>query len=672
MDFFQRQQSIQAQSRIFLVIFFMAVGLTVLALYFLITLNMIFIIYLSADLKGPALAQEPSLWAWSVRQLPQFIYGSPPEILSLRPVCIIGFSLLATILAVSIHTLRGFKKKGVHFLAQAMGGRLLDTPKNPKEKQFINVVEEMAVASSLPRPHLYIMDKEHGINAVTAGMDHEDVFIAVTAGALNHLSRDELQGVVAHEFAHIFNEDYHLNLIMAGWLNGLLFFYTGGWELFRLGTQCPRGMMLFGVPGLVLMLGGGLGKLSASMIQATFSRQREFLADAWGLGFTRNPSGLAGALKKIMAYPRHGAVSSGKALLMRSFFMASSTHFQGLFHTHPPVEDRIWALEPNWDGELPELDLAPPAPETAPTAKSELHKMADKGLAGTIGGQQLLQQVAQGLTPDAGGALVLHLLTLVGLSQQTKGETSKPPPPLGAELSEELRQAALEQPIALVLAVLISKNYSQKPRITKIMEHFMGSEQSSLALSLKAGIEDKNRLTLLHLVRPSVSNLEPIEREKLSRAVKALVIEDKQFDFFEIAACYILQKPLQILPSQNPNKLNDTGEYTKALKQACLTVLSLLAQVSTEKEDIATKALAAGQSHFNYWAPLPIIPLKSITSKAFLAALQTLNQAPKKTKNLVVKAAVNTAVYDPEITPPKHEILTALTEALDIEQGTKL
>ena len=264
--------------------------------------------------------------------------------------------------------------QGGRVVAEMLGGRqLAPHPADLREQQLRNVVEEMALASGVPVPDIYVLDREAAINAFAAGNTPGDAVVAVTRGTLERLSRDELQGVVAHEFSHILNGDMRLNLRLIGGLNGILLLAILGRILFELGARAGGAarssrdgskatVPLFAI-GAALWLVGSIGVFFAKLIKAAVSRQREFLADASAVQFTRNPDGIAGALWKI---GRGGSrLQSPRADEASHLFFGNGLgeSFAGLFATHPPIKDRIAAVHPGFQADAPPLPDEPPAVE---------------------------------------------------------------------------------------------------------------------------------------------------------------------------------------------------------------------------------------------------------------------------------------------------------------------
>ncbi|WP_375478562.1 M48 family metallopeptidase [uncultured Nostoc sp.] len=254
-----------------------------------------------------------------------------------------------TIIAIAVGSLYkiAYLRQGGSVIAQELGGRLL-LPEIADEqgRQLLNIVEEMAIASGISVPQVYLLDRETSINAFAAGFSPNDAVIGVTRGTLEHLSRDELQGVIGHEFSHILNGDMRLNLRLVGLLHGILFIYLTGELLLRLRGSFRFGKEDKGLPiwafGLALMAIGGIGLLCGRLIKAAVSRQREFLADASAVQFTRNPNGLTGVFQKLQQMDSR-LISPGAEAASHMFFgnALNPSFWENMFSTHPPLAERI-------------------------------------------------------------------------------------------------------------------------------------------------------------------------------------------------------------------------------------------------------------------------------------------------------------------------------------------
>ena len=287
------------------------------------------------------------------------------------------FGGAAVVAAVTVLIPFGYKSmqlsSGGDVVAQDLGGRLLDgQPSDFHERRLLNVVEEMALASGVPVPMVYVMDHENSINAFAAGTEPTNAVIGVTRGCLERLTREELQGVIAHEFSHILNGDMKMNMRMIGWVFGLMAISIIGQMLFRslsygrihVGSRDREGngnqlMLVLLALGLGLMVIGGIGVFFGRLLQSAISRQREYLADASAVQFTRNPDTIAGALAKIGGFRQGSKMVSPKAAEASHMFFADGGLFSFGFATHPPLPVRIKRIKADWDGEFDDSSLPP-------------------------------------------------------------------------------------------------------------------------------------------------------------------------------------------------------------------------------------------------------------------------------------------------------------------------
>lgn len=338
MDFFAAQEQARKQTRLLVAYFMAAVICIVVIINFALWFGLV------AITEPPR--QQPPLW-------------------DIERWLLTSVIVIAVILAASFIRTLQFRQGGGS-VARSLGGKKVDaSTRDPHEKRLVNVVEEMAIASGLPMPEIYILEKEEGINAFAAGLQTHDAAVAVTRGALEQLSRDELQGVIAHEFAHILNGDMRINVRLAGIIFGILVLALIGRGVLhsmyfsgarRGGGRNQNGggaIVVVMIIGLTLLFVGLIGELFGRLIQAAISRRREYLADASAVQFTRNPDGIAGALKRIGA--AHSRVENGSASGMAHFFFANAmkSSLSGAFSTHPPLPKRIRAVDPQWDGQYP-------------------------------------------------------------------------------------------------------------------------------------------------------------------------------------------------------------------------------------------------------------------------------------------------------------------------------
>ena len=297
-------------------------------------------------------------------------------------------------------------RAGGSAVAEALGGRALNADtRNERERVLLNVVEEMAIASGMPVPAVYLLDDD-AINAFAAGYDPQDAAIGVTRGAIEHLDRDQLQGVIAHEFSHILHGDMRLNLRLVALLHGILVIGLIGRLLLRGAAAGGRGrasrrgggaQVALVAGGAGLMLVGYAGTLCGNLIKAAVSRQREFLADASAVQYTRNPEGIGGALQTLAAYRLGSRLMSPQAAEFSHLYFGSGVRaLSGWTATHPPLEARIRRVLPRWDGTLPE-----PFAPTPRAPKGDAASASSQPRGGVLGGGVLGGSGGGG----AGGAL---------------------------------------------------------------------------------------------------------------------------------------------------------------------------------------------------------------------------------------------------------------------------
>jgi len=317
MDFFGAQEQARRQTRWLIVLFVMAVTAVIVAVY------LAMIVVIGADGEQPLSLWNGSLFLAVAAATSLFIAGG------------------------SLYKISALASGGGESVAESLGGRLVSRASGDfLEKRLLNVVDEMAIASGVPAPKVFILDDEHGINAFAAGFTTQQAVVAVTRGTLEQLSRDELQGVIAHEFSHILNGDMRLNLRLIGILHGILLLALIGRILLRGGgrgrSKNGGGILFF---GLALLAIGYIGVFFGNLIKAAASRQREFLADASAVQFTRNPDGIGGALKKIGGFEQ-SAIHHPKAEEASHLFFGKgiSTLF-GFLATHPPIDERIRRID---------------------------------------------------------------------------------------------------------------------------------------------------------------------------------------------------------------------------------------------------------------------------------------------------------------------------------------
>lgn len=274
---------------------------------------------------------------WAMHHFAGEVYDPPLPYLGL------GF-LTITFLVAGFNYLQ-YKSFGGSYAAEAVGARLVNLgTTDPTERRLLNIVEELSLASSLPAPPVYIIPAEE-INAFAAGLSPDNAIVAITEGALRKLNRDEIQGVIAHELGHVTNGDMCIGMRLAAMLMGFYFALYIGLRMLQFGGRSRDSKK--GDPtvlaAVILIIAGALSWFAGSILKAMVSRQREYLADACSVQFTRNPSGIANALRKIADENVHDMPKGGANF--SHMYLNDTSFFSRLFATHPPIEKRIQAIE---------------------------------------------------------------------------------------------------------------------------------------------------------------------------------------------------------------------------------------------------------------------------------------------------------------------------------------
>ena len=464
----------------------------------------------------------------------------------------------------------GTLSRGGGQVARMLGAvQIQGDDQDPAHRRLINVVEEMAIASGLGVPEIYVLEEEPGINAFAAGLTHTDAAVAVTRGALERLDRAELQGVIAHEFSHILNGDMRLNQRLIGFSFGILVLSLIGRWLLRGSRRMHfrRGKGNAGVLiGLGLVIIGSIGVFFTRIIKAAVSRQRETLADASAVQFTREPTALAGALKKIGGYTAHlSSVETEEVSHM--LFGRGASSFRGWFATHPPLNERIQALDPSFKaGDFPESPERLPEPAyDAPLVSS---------LAAT-------QTVA---TPE--------------LSSAGTMESSATGAALRAAIPEELYHAAhsSDSSLLLVLALAVAEDPAVCEQQLNIIESQLGHQRANRCRRLRLQLSELERglwLPLLELAAPALKQRPKEQIQFLFELIEKLSVIGTGTELFE----YVLQRMLRTHFEELRGAI-ETPTARKSQKQtveqALLTLIATIAVHGHTDETATRDAFRAG------------------------------------------------------------------------------
>ena len=618
MDFFQHQDKARRNTKLLLALYAAAVISIVL-------LTNLLVIVVSGYFDSASLMTSSEGYDWGLFLM-----------VSLLVILLIGLGSLYR-----IHSL----SKGGSVVAEMLDGQLLIDPQGSLEKRrLLNVVEEMAIAAGTPVPPVYIIPDE-SINAFAAGYSPGDAIIGVTQGALQNLSRDQLQGVIAHEFSHILNGDMRLNIRLMGVLYGILMLAVIGRIVLngsRFRSSSKRNGSAILAVGLGLLILGYLGKFFGALIKAAVSRQREYLADASAVQFTRYPRGISGALKRIGGYPQGTVLANPESEEISHAFFCSGVNFAfgALMSTHPPLADRIKRLEPNWNGEYlthNEPDQSLPTEGAGPLLSSFA------GAAIRINADAVFQTMGQ-----PGGAQLSHARSLLAL------------------IPNELLNAAREtfSARAIVYLLLLDQDTAVRQRQLNLLQNAADAavlQRLHEILPLFPAIEPIMRLPLLEIAMPALRQMTRVQYEAFKTNIHELVIADQKMSLSEWALQKFVTKHL----GEAFDGAHRRPKYKSyaAVRDQCAQLLSVLAYTDVTSTTDPQVAFAVGQELLGL--DIELVDKTSLSLNNLNACIDTLAELRPLLKPRLLKACVATITADGIATPVEVELVRTVADSLD-------
>lgn len=633
MNFFEAQDRAKRRTNRLVALFALAVVGTVLAAYAaaLLLLGQI------DDRHGAV----PFVWD------PQLFAGIAGAV-----VAIVGFSSL-------------FKwsqmRAGGSAVAEMVGGRRIDPHTTDlRERRLLNVVEEMAIASGVPVPAVYVLEQETAINAFAAGLTTSDAVVAVTRGTLDKLNRDELQAVVAHEFSHILNGDMRLNVKLTAIVFGILVIGLIGRGILRSlgrgrirtggGKNKGGGIAVIVALGVAFLVVGYVGYFFGRLIQAAVSRQREFLADASAVQFTRNPLGIAGALKKIGGYALGSTLVDHRAAEIGHFFFAQGLRstFGGLWATHPDLTERIRAVEPTWDGKLFE-------PPTLVDVEREPIAVGHRPR-----GARATPAAEPPRIPFQPAAVVAAIGALGEEQVQAAGQRL-------AAIPDALRDAARDPATApaLVYALVLAATNNHEAALSLVHQHAPDEEARTRAfLPAVAALDAAAKLPLIQLALPALRPLDAAAFDRFVTTLDELVHADGQVSLFE----FVLQKMLlhQLDQFKHPARTVDFHSFHPVAGDFAV-LLSAVAYAGAADTAPATaaRAFAAGAAHLKLLPQLALLATDSCGVAQLDTALDRLAGSSQPIRQAALGALVHTIGADGTVTVTEAELYRAVAATLD-------
>jgi len=634
MNFFQSQDKARTNTKKLVLLF-------ALAVISLILLTNVFLVAIFTYLEGSVLTMQ-----------------SFSERFNWDTFLLVGAGITTVIIITSLYKIISLSGGGSKVMSYMNAELVIHDTGDAGKQKILNVVEEMAIASGTPVPPVYLLD-EPGINAFAAGLSIRDAAIGITRGAINNLTRDQLQGVIAHEFSHILNGDMRLNLRLIGILHGIMiigligrfFMYSGSHR-----SNSKNNNMLI---GLGLMVIGYAGTFFGNWIKAAVSRQREYLADASAVQFTRNPDGIAGALIKIGGYDYGSQLQNpqGSEISHALFSEGVTVYFKSLFATHPPLAVRIKKILPDWNGEF---DLSDTVKHDAKfTNDSSNEELGNHAQYAPFSG-------------DAGGVVISSLLTeeIINSVGQTKYENLQQAQKLILDLPPALYQSTHEPhgARAVMYFLLLNKDADiRQKQLQYCSEHTDAGVYPELQKfeSSIAEINTKYRLAIIDIALPALRQLSVQQVSQFKKNFIALARMDSKISLFEWAIQKIIFTALDI-----NNKRQKLGhkQYSslQQLKDECSIVLSVLIHTDA---DTGTYSVSVDTVFSKVTSSLEcdirLLARSEIDLRKLEVAIEKLKHLKPLIKPQFLKACVLAINTDNKITARQLELFRAFSDILD-------
>ncbi|QDG51889.1 M48 family metallopeptidase [Persicimonas caeni] len=594
---------------------------------------------------------------------------------------------------------------GGSLVCEQLGGRFVDFRTDDlAEQQLINVVEEMSIASGVSVPLLYVLDNESGINAFAAGFTPNNAAIAVSRGCLEMLNRDELQGVIAHEFSHILNGDMRMNIRMIGVLHGILMLAVTGRVLMRMAfhgsgrrSRSSRdsggGVIWLGIIGLALFIIGYVGRFFGAIIKSAISRQREYLADASAVQFTRNPKGLSGALLKIGGYSVGSRIHSPEADEVSHLFFGDALEpswLSSVFATHPPLKDRIRRVDPGFSGAFPKVKKPKeleqkkveaekprweiPVAGGASQPAAQMAAAGAMGLAADGGSPQASEPQARRARPRAQGQRMnLEADAVLDSMGQTseehvdyaRGALEAIPAPIREAARDTYSAAAVV--FALLMDVDPSTRHTQLEVINRELTRGLAEETRRYANQLE-GLDPVHRLPLVEILVPALRQMSEGQHAMFIKILDRLIYADNRVSLFEFSLEKLLKHRLEASHGGGGRRVAQYYSLTP-LRNDVVLLLSCLSWAGHSDTGGAEMAFREGTNclkNASVKNKADLLAKSRCSFEELDGALDRISQATNGVKQQIVNATAHCVLADEEVTAEEAELLRAVCEVIDV------
>ena len=571
-------------------------------------------------------------------------------------------SVLVTGTIVAVVCFKSFQlSAGGKRVAESLGGRRINpNTEISSERQVLNVVEEMALASGMPVPSVYLLAGEKGINAFAAGNTPADAVIGVTKGALDQFNREQLQGVIAHEFSHILNGDMRLNLRMIALLSGIEFIANIGEFLMRSGgrhgayhsTRRSGDARLF-MLGLGLLIIGWLGTFFGGLIKAAISRQREFLADASAVQFTRNPQGIADALKIIGGYNAGSRIFSARASETSHMFIAEALASWVRFDTHPPLEKRIRKIQPDWNGEIIQRKI-----------KVEVNTSPNAALTGQ---KERKRQAV--IAAAASAAFLAHKKTIPSSGSGTMdiAQAQRPAIDLPAMLHRQAQEPFGAS--ALVYGLLLDSDALIREKQISYIEMTGVKGLALQCLHLYediAALHKDQRWPLLEIAMPALKCLSRAQYKTFKKTLLLIIRADKKFEMFEWCLYQVVR---HYLSSEFETVKLSKSQFKSLhpIRHDYAVVLSCLARFGHDDALEAGRGFNRASNVVGLYT-INLLSVECCQLDDFIRSINKLANCYPLLKPKVLKSFAECIHQDGKLSVDEREIMAAIAAVMDCPQ----
>ena len=569
-------------------------------------------------------------------------------------------------------------RQGGGSVAKMMGGRKVPSnTHNTDEKRLLNVVEEMALASGLPVPEVFVMDREDAINAFAAGYSPNEAAVCVTRGLLISLTRDELQGVVGHEFSHILNGDMRINIRLISIMAGLVAAgQLGRWLIeigFRGGSHDSRGGALFLIiPGILIWIVGSLGVLASRIIKAAISRQREFLADASAVQFTRQTQGIASALYKI-ANHRHSSLLHNRHaedLSHMCFAKTLNVQFASMMATHPPIEERIERVDRSF---LTKANIRSAQARQSTTQFNETTSLSeveyretraagfDSGTTqDSLYGKEISQDEMIEFSSPFQDQSVERAIATIGLTDQHNIEAAQEC--LSSMPSELL--TGLHQPeyAPLIVLTLLANANSAPEQARELLKKHSPAHFRAIVDHYQLNLQQIERQPIYPLLQLAMATLKTLTNEERANTLslaKQLIASDKQIHPEELFLYLVLHRHLNRKASRR-QKIEFSS--FDPIKTDLIKLLSFLCHFTETEQQEAAYNKAIGQFSFD---SSEYIKAENIKHDEVANAIFRIEHLAPLLKRSVLMSVVDLMSHDHDITHQELDWLRMLADCWD-------